>query len=112
MGVRRMPALSRSSVLLVGCLLLRTTAGAWGPAAQVDGPATPATEQLNADARGVPAVRGAVPPGPVAHGRERDGRPQYICRATYDGGLHLGKVSPGSAGCHRRAWQRSRASEL
>jgi hypothetical protein len=94
-----MPTLSRSSVLLVGCLLLRTTASAQGPAAPVARPATPATELLIADARWVPAVRGAVPPGSVAHGRERDGRPQYICRTTYDGGLHLGKVSPGSAGC-------------
>jgi hypothetical protein len=43
--------------------------------------------------------RAAVPAGSIAHGRERDGRPQYICRAVYDGGLHLGSVTPGSAGC-------------
>ena len=93
-----MPTLSRSSVLPVAFLLLRTAASAQGQA-PVPRPSTPATELLITDARWVPAVHGAVPPGSVAHGRERDGRPQYICRARYDGGLHLGKVSPGSAGC-------------
>ena len=94
-----MPTLSRSSVLPVACLLLHTTADAQELAAPVPRPAVPVTELSITDARWVPAVHGAVPAGSVAHGRERDGRPQYICRAAYDGGLHLGKVSPGSAGC-------------
>ncbi len=94
-----MTTFQRSSVLPVACLLLRTTASAQSLPAPVARPSAPVTEVLLNDARWLPAVRGAVPPGAVAHGRERDGRPQYICRATYDGGLHLGKVSPGSAGC-------------
>ena len=94
-----MPILLRSSVLSLACLLLHTTVSAQAPAAAVPRPASPATELLIADARWVPAVHGAVPAGSIAHGRERDGRPQYICRAVYDGGLHLGSVTPGSAGC-------------
>ena len=94
-----MPTLSRSSVLPVACLLLHTTADAQELAAPVPRPSAPATELSIPDARWVPAVHGAVPAGSVAHGRERDGRPQYICRAAYDGGLHLGKVSPGAPGC-------------
>jgi hypothetical protein len=31
----------------------------------------------------------------VAHGRERDGGPQYICRTIFEGGVHLGKVRGG-----------------
>ena len=94
-----MPRLLRSSVLPLACLLMHTTVSAQAPAAAVPRPASPATELAIADARWVPAVHGAVPEGSIAHGRERDGRPQYICRAVYDGGLHLGKISPGSAGC-------------
>ena len=94
-----MPGLLRSSVLPLACLLLHTTVSAQAPAAAVPRPASPASELSITDARWVPAVHGAVPAGSIAHGRERDGRPQYICRAVYDGGLHLGKVSPGSPGC-------------
>ena len=44
-------------------------------------------------------MHGAVPASAVAHGRERDGSPQYICRAFFEDGTHLGKVSTGSGGC-------------
>ena len=94
-----MPTVARSSILPVACLLLHTTVAAQERAAPVPRPAAPMTESSITDARWVPAVHGAVPAGSVVHGRERDGRPQYICRAAYDGGLHLGKVSPGSPGC-------------
>jgi len=94
-----MSALSRSSVLLMACLLLRATASAQSPAAPQADPPPPVTELLIHDARWVPAVHGAVPDGAVAHGRERDGGPQYICRTIFEGGVHLGKVSSGSPGC-------------
>jgi hypothetical protein len=89
----------RSSVLRVVCLLLPTTASAQSPPVPAAARATPAAEVSVQDARWVPAAHGTIPAGAIAHGRERDGRPQYICRATVNGGLHLGKVSPGSAGC-------------
>jgi hypothetical protein len=89
----------RSSVLPVVCLLLPTAANAQAPPTLAAGQSTPAAKVFIEDARWVPAAHGAVPAGAIAHGRERDGRPQYICRAMVDGGLHLGKVSPGSAGC-------------
>jgi hypothetical protein len=94
-----MSTLGRSSVLLMACLLLRTTASAQSPAEPLaDGP-PPVTELLIHDARWIPAVQGAVPDGAVAHGRERDGGPQYICRTIFEGGVHLGKVSSESPGC-------------
>lgn len=94
-----MPTLARSAVLPVACLLLRATAEAQSPAAPGARASLPATEAGLEDARWVPAIHGAVPEGAVAHGRERDGRPQYICRALVDGVVRLGRVSPGSAGC-------------
>jgi hypothetical protein len=51
------------------------------------------------DARWVSASRGAVPAGAIAHGREPDGRPQYICRTRSGSGVQLGKISQGSPGC-------------
>lgn len=94
-----MTTLSRSAVLPVACLLLPAAAAAQTAHAPQSRAATPVTELSIQDARWVPAARGVIPPGSIAHGRERDGRPQYICRASYGGGVHLGKVSPGSAGC-------------
>src|SRR5258708_33063448 len=56
-----------------------------------------------ADAQGglqwVAAVNGAVPQGAVAYGREADGRPQYVCRAAFGGGMHLGELGPAARGC-------------
>jgi hypothetical protein len=89
----------RSAVLRALCLLLPTTASAQSPPVPVVARATPTAEVVIQDARWVPALHGAVPAGAIAHGRERDGRPQFICRALANGGLHLGSVSPGSAGC-------------
>lgn len=94
-----MTTLSRSAVLPVACLLLPAAATAQPAHVPQNRPATAVTEVSIQDARWVPAARGVIPAGSIAHGRERDGRPQYICRANYGGGLHLGKVSPGSAGC-------------
>jgi len=89
----------RSSVLPVVWLLVHTTAGAQAPGPETARAPVPPTEVFVEDARWVPAVRGAVPAGAVAHGREPDGRPQYICRARSGSGVHLGKISPGSPGC-------------
>lgn len=89
----------RSSVLLMACLLLRATASAQSPAEPLADSPPPVTELLIHDARWVPAVQGAVPEGAVAHGRERDGGPQYVCRTIFEGGVHLGKVSSESPGC-------------
>lgn len=94
-----MTTLSRSAVLPVACLLLPAAATAQPAHVPPGRVAAPVTEVSIQDARWVAAARGMVPAGSIAHGRERDGRPQYICRANYGGGLHLGKVSPGSAGC-------------
>ena len=43
----------------------------------------------------VPASNGAVPANAVVAGREADGRPTYVCRSSYSGGVHVGRlVSP------------------
>ncbi|GAA0242015.1 DM9 repeat-containing protein [Cryptosporangium japonicum] len=44
--------------------------------------------------RWVAARHGAVPAGAPAHGREANGTPLWVCRATVDGGLYPGKVRP------------------
>lgn len=90
---------ARSSVLLMACLCLRATASAQTPVAPPVDPEPPVTELLIHDPRWVPAVHGAVPASAVAHGRERDGSPQYICRTYFESGTHLGKVATGSGGC-------------
>src|SRR5688572_2770705 len=89
----------RSSVLLMAFLLLRATASAQSPAVPPADPLPPVTELLVHDGRWIPAVGGAVPDGAVAHGRQPDGGPQYICRAIFEGGVHLGKVSSEAPGC-------------
>lgn len=94
-----MSTLLRSSVLLMACLFLRATASAQSPAALSEDPPPPVTELLIHDGRWIPAVHGAVPDGAIAHGRERDGGPQYICRTIFEGGVHLGKVSSEAPGC-------------
>jgi hypothetical protein len=89
----------RSSVLPVAFVLLHVTAGAQAPRPDSRRPPAVRTEVVVEDARWAHAVGGAVPAGSVAHGREPDGRPQYICRAWSGRGLHLGKVTEGSSGC-------------
>lgn len=89
----------RSSILPVVLILLHATASAQSSRTDTGRPPVVRTEVLVEDARWAHAVRGAVPSGSIAHGREADGRPQYICRAWSGRGLHLGKVTEGSAGC-------------
>jgi len=43
---------------------------------------------------------GAVPLDAVAGGAEGNGTLIYICRAFYSGGVHPGRVRPGTGGCH------------
>lgn len=47
----------------------------------------------------VAAASGAVPVGAVAYGRNADGGAQYVCRASLDGGLHIGRIAAGLSGC-------------
>ncbi|KAJ2026653.1 hypothetical protein GGI06_000058 [Coemansia sp. S85] len=42
----------------------------------------------------VKASNGAIPNNAIAQGVERDGRPLYIARAFFKGGLHPGKAAP------------------
>lgn len=42
--------------------------------------------------RWVPASNGYVPPGAVQGGNEQNGQPLFVCRAQYNGGVHIGKV--------------------
>nr|WP_274534615.1 DUF3421 domain-containing protein [Micromonospora sp. CB01531] len=46
---------------------------------------------------------GAIPDGAVAHGREADGEPLWVCRARVFNGLHPGKVRPAFGGA-QIAW--------
>ncbi|KAJ1655313.1 hypothetical protein IWQ61_004915 [Dispira simplex] len=48
----------------------------------------------------VPASNGSIPPNAVQGGRERDGKPLYIARQFYKGGLHPGKAAPHLDGCY------------
>ena len=89
----------RSSVLPVIWLLVHAPAGAQAPGPEAGSAPIPQTEVFVEDARWVPAAHGVVPAGAIAHGREPDGRPQYICRARSGSGVHLGKISQGSHGC-------------
>ena len=89
----------RSSVLPVIWLLMHAAAGAQVPGPDTKSAPTPQTEVFIEDARWVSAAHGAVPAGAIAHGRESDGRPQYICRARSGSGVHLGRISQGSSGC-------------
>ena len=94
-----MKAAIRSSVLPVIFLLVHAPAGVRAAQVEAAGTSVPRTEVLLDDARWVSANRGAVPEGAIAHGREPDGRPEYICRAESGSGVHLGKVTQGSSGC-------------
>ena len=89
----------RSSVLPVIWLLMHAAAGAQVPRPDTGSAPPPQTEVFVEDARWVSAARGAVPAGAIAHGREPDGRPQYICRGRSGSAVHLGKISQGSPGC-------------
>jgi len=94
-----MTAAIRSSVLPVIWVLVHAPAGAQAPGPDARSAPIPRTEVFVEDGRWVPAAHGVVPAGAIAHGREADGRPEYVCRARSGTGVHLGKVSQGSAGC-------------
>jgi hypothetical protein len=42
--------------------------------------------------RWVPAANGVIPRGAVQGGVEANGQPLFVCRASYNGGVHVGKV--------------------
>ena len=94
-----MTAAIRSSVLPVFWLLVHAPAGAQVVGPETGSAPTRQTEVFVEDPRWVSAAHGAVPAGAIAHGREPDGRPQYICRARFRSGVQLGRVSQGSPGC-------------
>jgi hypothetical protein len=48
----------------------------------------------------VPAQDGAVPPNAVRGGREGSGETLFICRASFEGGIHSGKLRPAFRGCN------------
>lgn len=43
---------------------------------------------------------GNVPPNAIKAGHEGDGKPLYIGRVNFQGGIHVGKVGPHFTGCH------------
>lgn len=45
------------------------------------------------------STRGSVPEGAWICGWEADGQPLYIARCRYEGGMQIGKLGAGSAGC-------------
>lgn len=53
-----------------------------------------------ASAQWVAGQRGHIPVADGPTGRQDDGRPLWVCRAWYNGGLHPGKVRPGFRGCN------------
>ncbi len=53
-----------------------------------------------AHAAWVAASNGEIPAGSLVGGNEADGANLYICRANYEGGLHVGKVRPAFGGCN------------
>jgi len=46
-----------------------------------------------------PEVEGPIPDHAVRGGNEADGRPLYLCRGEYKGGVHPGKLGPSARGC-------------
>jgi hypothetical protein len=46
------------------------------------------------------AMNGGIPPEASSQGRDEDGRAQYVCRARYGKGLHIGKIASGFTGCN------------
>jgi hypothetical protein len=50
-------------------------------------------------ARWVGAANGNIPPGAFAGGEE-GGQSLFVCRATYQGGIHPGKIRDGFGGCN------------
>jgi hypothetical protein len=48
----------------------------------------------------VDASNGYLPPNAVQGGHEGNGQPLYICRASYGGGVHIGKFRADWRGCN------------
>ncbi|KAK9765437.1 hypothetical protein K7432_006252 [Basidiobolus ranarum] len=46
------------------------------------------------DLHWIPAAGGEIPESAIQGGRENDGKPLYIARTNYRGGVHLGKTAP------------------
>ena len=42
--------------------------------------------------RWVSGSNGYLPPNAFQGGHEADGKPLFVCRAQYNGGLHIGKI--------------------
>lgn len=59
-----------------------------------------AVHAQEAESSWIAATGGTIPQGAIAYGRESDGRQQYACRGSLAGGIHLGKIVSGSAGCN------------
>jgi hypothetical protein len=45
------------------------------------------------------AAEGEIPAGAMESGRDTDGRPQFVCRASLNGGVYPGRISQGMKGC-------------
>src|SRR5262245_12567706 len=45
------------------------------------------------------AADGEIPAGAMESGRDTDGRPQFACRASLNGGVFPGRISQGMKGC-------------
>ncbi|MCL6417651.1 DUF3421 domain-containing protein [Aestuariirhabdus sp. Z084] len=60
--------------------------------------ATALTSAANAD--WVSASHGDIPSGSLMSGHEADGETLYVCRATYEGGVHPGKVRSTLGACN------------
>ena len=67
----------------------------WGGKEVKVNPYTVLTEQ-----RWVPASGGNVPDGALPGGKEANGERLYLCRASYNGGVHPGKVRAAFGGCN------------
>lgn len=50
--------------------------------------------------RWVPGQNGQIPPRAVQAGQEANGRPLYVCRAQFKGGVHPGKIGPSTGSCN------------
>ncbi len=59
-----------------------------------------ASSAADAATHWVSASFGQIPPGAIVGGRESTGQKLYICRATYNGGVHPGKIRVEFRGCN------------
>ena len=48
----------------------------------------------------VSAENGRIPSDAIASGHERNGEPLFICRANYEGGVHIGKIHHAFGACN------------